>query len=128
MKHLIRITVVIAMSALLSGCGLACTEAGCESGLTVKVRTASGGIPESFSGTAKFSDRTIAFSCDGTLAGTAEFQCFNAGEVKLSGTGDVELTIGTETRSLTPAYTEHRPNGPFCAPVCSNASETVTLP
>jgi len=115
--------------ALLSGCRPAspaadppiqiCTKIGCSDGLTVVVENAPAapytvevGLPDGTSRTAP-----CEAGCDGGLF----FEGVTADEVTVRITG----SAGTSSQSVRPTYTDSRPNGPDCPPVCRQARVQV---
>lgn len=136
--------------------GQRCTQIGCVDGLRVEMRPASGWAPGSYAFAVDLDG--VKVTCTGALPLRAceagpSLTCDVADKVVIgesgcalpkeqhafsdlwvqSGPQKVEIVIsrdGQELKreALTPAYTESRPNGPDCGPVCRSASATLTLP
>ena len=145
--------VVLAQCVAIFGCGSgtegadpperSCTEVGCESMLTVEFEGAESLGPGAYTITVETSAGTT--ECDVALTDPDEFEgigiedCVGPDEVRFS--ANMIGILGTYTAvtvrvedadsgavsqvSLTPLYSEERPNGPDCEPVCQVASETM---
>ena len=112
--------------AFANGCSAteACTEIGCESGLTVILQGAPQG-PWSIS--VKSQGITMGKDCPagGNCGGLLFFESFTKDLV------DVTVTRnGTSVtyQNLTPIKTIVQPNGPHCEPTCDQRSVTVQAP
>ena len=100
----------------------ACTEIGCDSGITLEF---TGTLPESFTVTARVDGQVVAtVQCNAQRACP---QAFLAGvtaprvEIHVTGTGlDVR-------REVTPSYVTTQPNGPGCPPTCTQARVRIDV-
>lgn len=136
--------------------GRACTEIGCMNGLRIELKKAGAWAPGAY--TFAFTLDGAAVNCSGALplkpceAGPS-LTCDVADRVAIGESGcalpadghgfadvqvtgepkEVKLTISRDGQAvasaeLRPTYTESRPNGPGCEPVCRNAAETIQVP
>lgn len=121
---------VIPALLLLSGCGsiigpTACTLIGCESGLEVLF---DGAQTEPVRVEAEVPGRPGRFvlECDGTnrCRGGVFFADFTPDAVRIR----IVSAAGTTEQLYRPTYTERRPNGPNCEPLCRTARVTAVLP
>lgn len=114
---------LIAAALLAASCSpvgpRACTQIGCESGLTVELQ-GTPDAPFTVSATADDGD-TESITCTETEACRLFFQDFTPDRVTIT----YEAAGRTVQQSFTPQYTRSRPNGEDCPPECMNA--TVVL-
>lgn len=102
-----------------------CTLIGCVDGLRVAFETAPSGavrveaLPEGAT-----SPRVVECANASACAFGAEFENFTPAHVVIT----VTTEQGSKVFDLRPQYTEHRPNGPGCGPVCTQARVVVSLP
>ena len=138
------------------GGGKMCTQIGCVDGLRLTLEKAGAWAPGAY--TFAFTLDGAAVTCSGSLPLKAcdagpSLTCDAEGRVMIGESGcalppdqhgwsdiqvsgapkAVKLTISRDGQplhaaELTPTYTESRPNGPDCGPVCRGAAATIAVP
>jgi hypothetical protein len=98
----------------------ACTLIGCEDGFTLEVL---GGVPAPATVRVSWEGGELTFSC----APGAACQAFVGSATPESITVQVTWDDGGFTLSTTPAYSNVRPNGRGCPPVCRQARVEVRV-
>ena len=133
MRLHIAFAAAFAASLLAAGCsspanpgGRFCTEIGCDSGLTIRLDGPPQAGPVRIELLTSGSGPRYVYDCPdaGGCATGAFFPGFTGDYVRVR----VTTASGTATREARPAYTESRPNGADCPPVCRTATVTVPLP
>lgn len=143
-RFLILTSALIALPAVAASCdgvGTACTEIGCDDGITLTVTSASGltaGVYSiSVSGTGESTSCSITIDSGAQVTDTTCDLVDNTASsftvVLHSAPEALTVTIdrdGTELgkEDLTPSYTTVQPNGPDCEPTCHQADASMQIP
>lgn len=136
------IMALAAMALVVGACdggdgGRACTLIGCAAdGVRIELEDASGGIP---AGVYRVTATSVEGTqqCDFTLPASGIQPTCRVGDAGVTWFGFAPTTVTiVVTRNQQPAhsdahavtYSETRPNGPGCDPVCHDGVLTITLP
>lgn len=129
MRRLVLPLVLPLLATVVGSCGAvpgitgACTEIGCESGIEVVLESPPAGAYR-VEATVGGSAARYVYQCadEEGCAGRIFFPEFTPYRVFI----EVTDATSTERYEVVPEYTEHRPNGPDCPPLCRNA--VIRLP
>jgi hypothetical protein len=116
-----------ACRALLDSGDVVCTRIGCSSGLTIRFDAVPppGAYRVELLPAGEGGPRYVVECPDASrCTGGATFPGFTGDYVVVR----VTTARGVLTREVRPTYTESRPNGPDCPPVCQQATVAVPLP
>ena len=116
-----------ACSSVVGSGDTVCTRMGCSSGLTVRIDAAPppGAYRVELLPAGEAGPRYVVECPDASrCAGGATFPGFTGDYVVVR----VTTARGVLTREVRPTYTESRPNGADCPPVCQQATVAVPLP
>jgi hypothetical protein len=148
--HILFMFGTMCLSGCADGINAACTEIGCSDGLSLTVSFTGGFSLGAYEisvdpGSGEIEECDFEYiesssDCDGATQCVANASCSGIwsvpdGTVTLNLGGnpdDVVVSVKLDDEdvkvvSLSPEYTEFQPNGEGCEPVCSQATETVTV-
>lgn len=145
-RFLILASALIALPAVAASCdglGTACTEIGCDDGITLTVTSASGLTAGVYSISIAISGQGESASCTVTVNSAAQVTDTTCDLVDNTASSfTVVLHTAPETLTLTldrdgtelgkqdfmPAYKAFQPNGPDCEPTCFQADASMQIP
>lgn len=123
--RLVPVLAVVLVTSAIGDCagplGVACTEIGCSDGLSVGV---DGQLPAAVTVTVSADEVERTFQCQAAEPCMTFFEGWTPAQVSVH----VAWEGGAVTRSFSPGYEKHYPNGRRCPPECTQANVVVSVP